>query len=362
MQKLEYQVSFNTPAFLGNAEQQAQWRTPPFKALLRQWWRVVKANELLQDGFKPGVLHGELLRRENKLFGAAADEGSQRSQVRLRLSAWNQGNLKQWYVNEPKTTHPEVNFSVGTDIYLGYGPLGYDKTSKSTQLGEIRGTAFKRTSIEDTAEATFSVMSPEEFKAELVKSIQLAAWFGVLGSRSRNGWGSLHIKGDGIENLENAKLAAYLRPLEECLKLDWPHAIGSMEGKSAIWMTRVNGSWREVMKELARIKIAFRTQFKFTGGGPHADFQERQLLAYPITRHSHQKWGNEARLANQLRFKVFKKPDGKLTGLISHLPCTLPDILWQKLNANDQQFVRNNELAIWQQVHTKLNELCELLA
>lgn len=39
MKKLEYQVSFTTPAFLGNAEQQAQWRTPPFKALIRQWWR-----------------------------------------------------------------------------------------------------------------------------------------------------------------------------------------------------------------------------------------------------------------------------------------------------------------------------------
>ena len=43
MRKLEYQVTFNTPAFLGNADQQAQWRTPPFKALLRQWWRVVHA-------------------------------------------------------------------------------------------------------------------------------------------------------------------------------------------------------------------------------------------------------------------------------------------------------------------------------
>jgi CRISPR-associated protein Cmr1 len=46
---LTYQVSFNTPAFLGNAEQQAQWRTPPFKAMLRQWWRVVKAPDVGYD-------------------------------------------------------------------------------------------------------------------------------------------------------------------------------------------------------------------------------------------------------------------------------------------------------------------------
>ncbi len=31
MQELSYTVSFTTPAFLGNAEQQAQWRTPPFR-------------------------------------------------------------------------------------------------------------------------------------------------------------------------------------------------------------------------------------------------------------------------------------------------------------------------------------------
>ena len=64
MRELTYQVSFNTPAFLGNAEQQAQWRTPPFKAMLRQWWRVVKAPDVGYD-------HRELLKLENALFGSA---------------------------------------------------------------------------------------------------------------------------------------------------------------------------------------------------------------------------------------------------------------------------------------------------
>ncbi len=45
MQKLTYEVRFTTPAFLGNAEQKGQWRTPPFKALLRQWWRVAYGEE-----------------------------------------------------------------------------------------------------------------------------------------------------------------------------------------------------------------------------------------------------------------------------------------------------------------------------
>ncbi|PZP56463.1 MAG: hypothetical protein DI596_10305, partial [Azospira oryzae] len=38
-----YTVRFLTPAFLGDAEQNARWRTPPFKHLLREWWRVAYA-------------------------------------------------------------------------------------------------------------------------------------------------------------------------------------------------------------------------------------------------------------------------------------------------------------------------------
>lgn len=32
MKNLEYKISFNTPAFLGNVDQQGQWLTPPLRA------------------------------------------------------------------------------------------------------------------------------------------------------------------------------------------------------------------------------------------------------------------------------------------------------------------------------------------
>ena len=43
MRQSQYTLQFCAPAFLGNAEQSGQWRTPPFKAQLRQWWRVAYA-------------------------------------------------------------------------------------------------------------------------------------------------------------------------------------------------------------------------------------------------------------------------------------------------------------------------------
>ena len=59
-----YTVSFVTPAFLGDAEQNGAWRTPPFKALLRQWWRVAAAKDHDYN-------YAKLREAEGRLFGNA---------------------------------------------------------------------------------------------------------------------------------------------------------------------------------------------------------------------------------------------------------------------------------------------------
>ena len=106
MKQLHYRVRFVTPAFLGNAEQDGQWRTPPFKALLRQWWRVAFAADL---GGVASIAH--LRAAEGDLFGVAADgDGdSRKSRIRIRLSRWDKGNLKSWAGQDSeRVTHPEV--------------------------------------------------------------------------------------------------------------------------------------------------------------------------------------------------------------------------------------------------------------
>ncbi len=68
MIKRSYTLKLATPAFLGGALQSVEWRTPPLKALLREWWRVAAAPDV-------GNLVKELKARETKSFGIAADEG-----------------------------------------------------------------------------------------------------------------------------------------------------------------------------------------------------------------------------------------------------------------------------------------------
>lgn len=148
MKILEYTLRFDTPAFLGNAEQNAQWRTPPIKALLRQWWRVAYAAE---KGFK--VDPAAMRREEGLLFGNAWLENDYcKSRVRLRLERWNTGGLTQWPGPEATVHHPEVGHhgaNVGSTLYLGYGPLRFQgghttlKANAAIQTGWTTGRTIR---------------------------------------------------------------------------------------------------------------------------------------------------------------------------------------------------------------------------
>jgi hypothetical protein len=87
-----------------------------------------------------------------------------------------------------------------------------------------------------------------------------------------------------------------------------------------VWQTEPFGDWKGQMKRLAEIKIGLRTKFRFATGrnAPHPE--HRHWLSYPVTNHSVAPWGNNARLPNTLRFKVRPTQDGKLVGVIFHVP------------------------------------------
>ena len=360
MRELTYQVSFNTPAFLGNAEQQAQWRTPPFKALLRQWWRVVKAPEVEYD-------YRELLKRENDLFGSAGDDsGGGRSKVLLRLSRWDTGTLTE-LPRMATHQHEEVkrngqHVPVGTAVYLGFGPVT---------------TQSNRNAIAPEAPAvTLKLRCPESEANNLRKTMQLAAWFGTIGSRARNGWGALHIEGEGLlgfDGLCDSKLADQATPrslsasLTDRLAGDWPHALGlCADGRPAVWRVvadkqlKPDGKpfftgfkdWKNVMERLAALKIGFRTQFKLDSGAPHSRVEDRHILAYPVTNHGLAGLPN-ARLASQMRFKVAKNKDGQYFGLITHLPCAMPQAFFKPGNIRPPEI--KHQIEVWQQVHDFLN-------
>jgi CRISPR-associated protein Cmr1 len=359
MKILEYQVNFTTPAFLGNAEQQAQWRAPPFKALIRQWWRVVKGPRLAC----PFDI-AELRREEAALFGAAADGGeSRRSRVQLRLSSWEMGALTQLprmaTHTHPEAKHPKTGelIPVGTAVYLGFGPVTLQGSRPAIAPGELANT--------------LRIRVPDEHADDIRQAMQLAAWFGTLGSRSRNGWGALHMAGEEVLDFGQMTDVAVTNiapsvSLEQALRRDWPHALGqTLDGRLAIWRVAklsregnkltVAGfdSWREVMEELARIKIKFRTDLKFPQEpGPHAQVQRRHVLAFPVTNHGLSGVKPDKRLATSLRFKVVTHKN-KFFGVIAHLPCAMPNAFFagSAIAQPPLQF----QADVWRQVHVALD-------
>ncbi len=328
-----HQVCFNTPAFLGDADQNGRWRTPPFKHLLREWWRVAwaEADHFTRD-------YRAMREEEGLFFGAAADGTGSRSRVRLRLDRWGKGKEKRWG-DDPKTRHPEVGREgalVGSHLYLGYGPLTYDK--------KIKGTKLKaNAAIQAGEEAMLKLAFPESEAVLLERALALLSQYGALGGRSRNGWGSLELLPSPVGRGAAGEGKPPLREWRDCLDREWAHAIGKDENGALIWRTGLFGDWRQLMRELAEIKIGLRTQFSFPNEKPpHSCIEDRHWLSYPVTNHPTKAWERNARLPNTLRFKVRRDDHGKLYGVIFHMPCKPPaqfqhdtsklEMVWRKVH------------------------------
>lgn len=306
-----FRLRFLAPAFLGDAEQSGQWRTPPMKSLLRQFWRMAWAAE-------NGCRVAEMRKAEHALFGAAADGTGNRSALRLRLSDWSAGQLREWRPIGGALKHPEVPHPVAADIYLGYGPLPLKESRAAIDPGacaELRlALAPGVGRLDDEANAW----------RQIDTALAMMNLYGTLGGRSRNGWGSFE-----LEPLGETQLAAGVpltMPWKKALEQDWPTAIGSDESGPLVWATEPFPDWQQAMKRLAAIKIALRTSFPFESGDRSLAADERHWLAYPVTRHNVKPWGNDARLPNTLRFKL--RQDGgdptKLRGVVFHVPCAPP--------------------------------------
>lgn len=347
MKTLRYQLSFQSPAFLGNASQQAQWRTPPIKALLRQWWRVAYA-----AGEQFDVNVAAMRREEALLFGHAWLEddvverngktektAARKSEIRLRLSHWDEGKPQQQWPQFATVSHPEVSRSIAADLYLGYGPVTLPK-------GSSKPTLKANAALQAGERATFSLALPDEETGLIEQALYLLDRFATAGGRSRNGWGSLHLEPqDGTAALKGN---LPLRDWRQALTLDWPHAVGQDGQGALIWQTRPFDDWKALMRELASLKIGLRTQFKLPKERPDGQIHDRHWLSYPITHHSVKDWGNNARLPNSLRFKVCPAPGNpkQCVGVIFHMPCLPPPAFRPDMQAITR---------VWKQVHTFLD-------
>lgn len=328
MKKITCTIRFITPAFLGDANQNGAWRVPPFKAELRQWWRIVMARQ------NPALGWRELRDIEAELFGNAwPGKEPRKSSVRMRFNNWGQGQLQQ----APRIDKiRNGKQSIGGGIYLGFGEIKGDKLEHPPAIN-----------AGEEAELRIGITTNDHYAEYIPQALALMGRYGTVGGRSRNGWGSFAIE---ATDAEEADTLACLIDWRQGLEDDWCRGIGRDEKDWLIWNTPLRKNWEAVMHDLAQLRSDLNHQF--------GSAQQRSLLSYPITTTNKSpkwvkelpRWGN-SRVPNSLRFKVTKLGD-QSQGLIFHRPCQPEDSLWK-----EHQFSKKSDglLQFWQGVHQELD-------
>ncbi len=298
MKTLEYIITFNTPAFLGNAEQQAQWRTPPFKALLRQWWRVALAAE---TNFKISV--NNLRQQEGILFGNAAltheingkdVANHSKSKVRIRLS--NATGNDAWSPGSQSGVAP-----LPTGLDTSYAWFGL--VNRGRGLRDKSGIK----SVGPESVRTLRLAIPEEQQEIFQQVMALINAFGLVGSRSRGGWGSLRV--DGVHDLASDELLHYSRSLSDCLKGDWAMSLAKDDVGLCVWESKIEfTTWDQAMRFIAIQRKKVRTALK-------TDTDLRPALGF----------ATPGRMPSPLRWKVKKNQADKLAVRVFALPHDIPE-------------------------------------
>lgn len=335
MQKISCTIQFITPAFLGDANQNGAWRTPPFKAELRHWWRVVMARR------NPELDWQGIREQEGQLFGNAwKDQETRQSRVLLRLSHWRTGKLA-----EAPVTGKIQNGKASVDgaLYLGFGKIADDKATKGNKLEKPPAI-----DASEQAELRIGIRPGADDKAAqaIPQALALMSRYGAVGGRNRNGWGSFMLESDELPTVDEQ---AVLLDWRQALANEWAQGIGQDEqGHPLIWQTGQHSGWKKIMRELAQLRSDLNHNF----GTP----EQRSLLSYPVTKKALRNWDKQTRLSNSLRLKVMAKGD-QFYGLVFHMPCQPKDDLWRQ----HPLFQEADGLSrLWQAVHKELDNRNEL--
>lgn len=339
-----FDVQVLTPMFLGGADGHAELRSPPLKNALRYWWRMTQGH-LSPD---------QLLEKEQALFGGVHENKIRKMEAgRSLVDIAVFGDVRL----DPKNTSPAMGKKpnpetkgnpVSLAAYLGMGPVHFKGHYEKQPISA--GQTFQ-----------LSVTWPRKHQKEIVDALSFFAHFGCLGSRSRNGWGSVQLvpadkDGTKIELTSLPDLyEKYGKDMDVIFaaKKQYPFYLGwrKKQGKSypLLWQIAVSDRWEDAMKEAAKSYMDIRQTLPFPKARP-TGVQKRHILGYPVTGHPVAQWGNfNGRMPSQLRI-IIRKKNGKFQSCFFHLPHRIAQQWDTKLGS---------EMDIWQHIHRQLDKNCQ---
>ncbi len=351
--ELRFTVEFVTPCFLGGPDGNAEIRTAPFKNLLRRWWRIARRSS------KTDLSTSKLWEEESKLFGSKEMHG--KSKLILKIISENVTYEKPNRIRfgDDRFVHPEVDRNDGKvafESYLGMGP--------------IFGTEFQKSYIRENSNIKIALIMPNDNDTiyYIIQTLTLIDMYGTIGSRSRNGWGSIKILPENFKLMPENVIFNTLENITSIFadnnRRYYPQRLGyeTIENnKNGIlcWQSiEVFSDWSDAMFFLAKAYMNLRTSFSLENT-KNGELYKRHLLGYPVTHHSVRSWDNninENRLPSQLLFKVIPiSRTGSVRGYqykaqILHLPYKIP-LEW---NEN-----LGSQISVWKEVHSFLDNYHE---
>lgn len=174
--ELKIKAEFVTPAFLGGANKEAEFRVAPFKSGIRYWWRVLY-------GWKYG---NDIKKAEDSIFGST----DRSSSLRIKLTIPNE---PEKFISSEKltgkrfsTSHQGREISLNILDYLAFGKCSYDK--------DLHGNKYSSYIKNNTSiTLTLKINNPEYFD-QIKDAAKIFFKYGGIGGRARNGFGSMSIK------------------------------------------------------------------------------------------------------------------------------------------------------------------------
>ena len=174
-EELRFEVEFVTPAFLGGADGNAEIRTAPFKHGIRYWWRILYGARYAKSG--------NLKETEDKIFGST--EGKSSIAIYIPTVRGAAVVEKGGFPNGRRVavSHSGSSLTINILDYLAYGKFDYQKG-----VGNVYNVSHVKpaTKIE-----LFIRIKDVGHTAEIKDAIKMFLSYGGVGSRSRNGFGSM---------------------------------------------------------------------------------------------------------------------------------------------------------------------------
>lgn len=287
MKRARLQLEVVTPAFLGGAapDEKAEWRAASVRGQWRWWFRALAGPRLGQD-------LAEVAEAESRIFGSTraasiiqvraspAQPPSRPAKTHLSIPDGRSAEqlATDWGIGHE---HPDfaateqrlrIHDAGGREVatsgvaYLGFGCIEYSGT-------------VQRAYIEPQTELELTLQWRERDWGKLKQEwraaagLALQAWLllGGIGTRSRKGFGSLHLKGveghlpdefDLSVPRSSQQLESQIAPLLQADAPDSPPAWSQISKATRVYMvTGIANTWEDALDRVGGWLIAYRRRY-----------------------------------------------------------------------------------------------------